>query len=139
MLEVQNCTVHLQGTESRNCRIFLQNFFQSGVKGKSFLTFEWTNQHGSGGNDNTNPHKMNSNVVLQFTCQWAPGKVTVDTLRNGINTNTPTFTATNKKDETIQQYKTRKAGNMDINKGLHESWEWYDKCKRRERNQGKDL
>lgn len=84
---------------------------------------------------------MNSNVVLQYTCQPVPGQDKpngdVNTLRNGLNTNTPKFTATNKKDkETQADYKARKNGNMDMNRGLHESWEWYDKCKRRERNKG---
>lgn len=117
----------------------LQNFFQSGVTGKSYLTFEWTNQHGSGGNDDTNPHKMNSNIVLQYKCQWVPQTVDAETLRNGVNTNTPKFTASNKKDENAQQYQSRKNGDKDINRGLHESWDWYEKCKRRERNQGEDL
>ena len=118
----------------------MQNFFQSGTKqGKSYLTFEWTNQHGSGGNDEMNPHKMNSNIVLQFKCQLAPAKVTEDTLRNGMNTNTPKFTASKKADETLQQYNARKNGDKDKNRGMHESWEWYDKCRRRERNQGEDL
>lgn len=109
-------------------------------KGKSFLTFEWTNQHGSGGND-INPHKMNTDVVLQYMCQLVPGQDKpdgdVDTIRNGINTNTPKFTATNKKDaEKLSEYKSRKKANMDKTRGLHESWEWYDKCRRRERNGG---
>lgn len=117
---------------------FNMKFFQSGFKGgKSFLTFEWTNQHGSGGDDDTNPHKMNSNIVLQFKCQSDPGKVqTLETLRNGINTNTPKFTTSKKADETENEYKARKAKDMDQNRGMHESWEWYDKCRRRERNQG---
>ena len=99
-----------------------QNFFQSGGtdQGKTFLTFEWTNQHGSGGNDVTNPHKMNSNVVLQYMCQWVPGQDKpngdVNTLRNGINTNTPKFTATTKKDaETQAQYKQQ--GRMEMEGG----------------------
>lgn len=90
----------------------------------------------------TNPHKMNSNVVLQYMCQKVPGQDKpngdVNTLRNGINTNTPKFTAAKKKDtETQAQYEQRKTGNMDSSRGLHESWEWYDKCNRRERNKGK--
>ena len=117
----------------------LQNFFQSGITGKSYLTFEWTNQHGSGGNDDTNPHKMNTNIVLQYMCQWVPETVDAETLRNGINTNTPKFTASNKKDENANQYTSRKNGDKDINRGLHESWDWYEKCRRRERNQGEDL
>ena len=84
---------------------------------------------------------MNGNIVLQYMCQWVPGQDKpdgdVDTLRNGINTNTPKFTATNKKDtEKLSEYKARKNGNMDKTRGLHESWEWYDKCRRRERNSG---
>ena len=89
----------------------------------------------------TNPHKMNSNVVLQYMCQWLPGQDKPNgddnTMRNGINTNTPKFTATKNDAETKAQYLNRKARNMDPNRGLHESWEWYDKCKRRERNKGK--
>ena len=30
---------------------------------------EWTNQHGCGGNEDSDPHKLNCNVVLQFMCQ----------------------------------------------------------------------
>mgnify|MGYP000049549289 FL=1 len=116
----------------------LQNFFQSGVQGgKSYLTFEWTNQHGSGGNDVTNPHKMNSDIVLQYMCQPAHDKLTGDSVRNGINTNTPNFKASNNKQESLASYRKRKAGNVDVNRGMHESWEWYDKCRRRERNQGR--
>lgn len=79
---------------------------------------------------------MNSNIVLQFKCQPVPQTVDDDTLRNGINTNTPKFIAAKKKDETSQDYSSRKDKDKDINRGLHESWEWYDKCRRRERNQG---
>lgn len=79
---------------------------------------------------------MNSNIVLQFKCQPVPQTVDDDTLRNGINTNTPKFIAAKKKDETSQEYSSRKDKDKDINRGLHESWEWYDKCRRRERNQG---
>ena len=83
---------------------------------------------------------MNSNIVLQFKCQSDPGKVqALETLRNGINTNTPKFTASKKADETENEYKARKAKDMDQNRGMHESWEWYDKCRRRERNQGENL
>lgn len=116
---------------------FIMNFFQSGGQGgKSYLTFEWTNQHGSGGNDVTNPHKMNSDIVLQYMCQPAHDKLTGDSVRNGINTNTPNFKASNNKQESLASYRKRKAGNVDVNRGMHESWEWYDKCRRRERNQG---
>lgn len=116
---------------------FNMNFFQSGnSESKSYLTFEWTNQHGSGGDEVTNPHKMNSDIVLQFMCQSTPDKLTVDSLRNGIKTNTPNFRASDNDKETFQQYNRRKAGDVDVKRGMHESWEWYDKCRRRERNQG---
>lgn len=57
--------------------IFLiQEYFQSGPfkqysegDGQSYLTFEWTNQHGCGGDENTDPHKQNCNIVLQYMCQ----------------------------------------------------------------------
>ena len=30
------------------------------------LQIEWTNQHGCGGNEGNDPHKLNCNVVLQY-------------------------------------------------------------------------
>lgn len=37
--------------------------------GQSVLRVEWTNQHGCGGNEDTDPHKLNCNLVMQFMCQ----------------------------------------------------------------------
>ena len=37
--------------------------------GQSILRVEWTNQHGCGGNEDTDPHKMNCNLVMQYMCQ----------------------------------------------------------------------
>ena len=48
-------------------------------KGKSFLTVEWTNQHGCGDDD------LNCNIVLQYMCQ--PERIPYnerERLRNGI-------------------------------------------------------
>ena len=45
-----------------------QEFFMSDV-GKSYMEIEWTNQHGCGGNEDTDPHKQNCNLVMQFMCQ----------------------------------------------------------------------
>ena len=50
-----------------------QKYFQSSAayksgEGESELMFEWTNQHGCGGNEDTDPHKQNCNLVLQFMC-----------------------------------------------------------------------
>lgn len=36
--------------------------------GSSFLPIEWTNQHGCGGNEDTDPHKLNCNLVFQYMC-----------------------------------------------------------------------
>lgn len=30
---------------------------------------EWTNQHGCGGNEDTNPQKQNCQMILQYMCQ----------------------------------------------------------------------
>ena len=33
------------------------------------LQLEWTNQHGCGGNEENDPHKLNCNLVIQFMVQ----------------------------------------------------------------------
>ena len=38
-------------------------------QGQSLMTIEWTNQHGCGGDEDTDPHKLNCNIVLQYMCQ----------------------------------------------------------------------
>jgi len=57
---------------------FFQHYFQSGPavnyvtgSGGSVLKIEWTNQHGCGGNEDTDPQKQNCNMVLQFMCEDA--------------------------------------------------------------------
>ena len=47
-------------------------------KGKSFLTVEWTNQHGCGDDD------LNCNIVLQYMCQPQKDIRDRDSLRNGM-------------------------------------------------------
>ena len=42
--------------------------------GRSNLVVEWTNQHGCGGDEDDDPHKLNCNMVLQYMCQ--PGDET---------------------------------------------------------------
>ena len=84
---------------------------------------------------------MNGNIVLQYMCQPVPGQsisASLDHLRNGLSRNTQDYKATNKKsDETQNDYEGRKGRDVKSDRGLHESWEWYDKCRRRERNKGK--
>ncbi|PIK33622.1 hypothetical protein BSL78_29566, partial [Apostichopus japonicus] len=72
---------------------YRMQYFQSGAyklsqangepEGQSFLTLEWTNQHGCGGTEDTDPHKMNCNLVLQYMCQEEPGSNEDDDIRNG--------------------------------------------------------
>jgi len=209
---------------------------------KSMLGFEWTNQHGCGGNEAGDPWKLNCEVVLQYTCidenaqdgtrldcgfecfvpvpnnvncvftiggqnncpvvelheqalcesnknaqgvsyKWLPAqyydayncphKCTVtagttlgpevasqedcttqggtwsttvatqtgarfkgDKLRDGLTTDRQQFTNPNNGALSPADDYTRKAGDIRTDRGLHESWEYYDSCYRRERNRG---
>ena len=49
-------------------RVHMQKYFQSGqANGEDTeLVMEWTNQHGCGGNEDTDPHKLNCNLVIQY-------------------------------------------------------------------------
>lgn len=53
----------------------LQEYYQSDAEtgpdegnGKTTLSIEWTNQHGCGGNEHGDPHKLNCQIVLQYMC-----------------------------------------------------------------------
>lgn len=46
-----------------------QKYFQSGRDVDTNLVIEWTNQHGCGGNENNDPHKLNCNIVIQYMVQ----------------------------------------------------------------------
>ena len=52
-----------------------QKFFQSGVAedAASYMTIEWTNQHACGGNEDSDPHKPNCNLVIQYMVQSYDG------------------------------------------------------------------
>ena len=118
----------------------MQQYFQSSDtgSGKSYLTVEWTNQHGCGGNEDTDPHKLNCNIVLQYMCQPDDRPKDKDQLRNGQDTNTQAYSDNGRKDkETEAQYTSRKNNNVKETRVYHESWEWYDSCKQRDRNKGK--
>ena len=200
-------------------------------KGKSILSVEWTNQHGCGGNEHGDPHKLNCQLIIQYMClpddspadtsfsgmtrescthecfvptadnptcdvatavacpriglneaacvgnnfvwlraqvddeyncphqctggsgtdeqrgskaecertggTWTTGKTTTGTprLRDGLNTNRQQYTNPGNAETEATRF-TRKNGDVDNNEGLHESWEWYDECYRRERNRG---
>ncbi|GFO44390.1 protein dd3-3-like [Plakobranchus ocellatus] len=120
---------------------YRMKYFQSGPwktqadgKGRSYLNVEWTNQHGCGGNENTSPQKQNCALVLQYLCQddVDSAKGSADSLRNGHVTNTPVYKQPNKK--TISN--DRKTSDVKLDRGLHETWDWYNKCYLRERNAG---
>ncbi|CAH1783890.1 unnamed protein product [Owenia fusiformis] len=108
--------------------------------GKSFLTFEWTNQHGCGGNEDTDPHKQNCNIVFQYMCMpeinSATGAQGAGQIRNGETTATQNYQQTNNQNENQNAATNRRNNNVNVNRGLQEPWEWYDKCNSRERNAG---
>lgn len=59
-----------------------------------------------------------------------------DTFRNGISTTTQTYKKAQTVNETLTAKNQRKTESVDQTEGLHESWDWYNKCYMRERNQG---
>ena len=59
-------------------------YYESVPGGPSKVQLEWTNQHGCGGNEDDNPHKLNCNLVIQYMCQPEAARGP-DTIRNGVN------------------------------------------------------
>jgi len=111
----------------------------AGGAGDSYMTIEWTNQHGCGGQDDTDPHKMNCNMVIQYMCQDDNNNAAPDdsiTIRNGQSTNTQAFTASDNDNDSEGTVENRRNNNVRADRCLQESWEWYDDCNRRERNKG---
>ncbi|ELT93315.1 hypothetical protein CAPTEDRAFT_159196 [Capitella teleta] len=66
-----------QGSGNNAENQYSMKYFMSGPKyktltsgqGQTKLTIEWTNQHGCGGNEDSDPHKQNCDIVLQYMCQ----------------------------------------------------------------------
>jgi hypothetical protein len=58
----------------------------------------------------------------------------------GYTTNTPEYSKENKpfKSRSDKDKKLKKDSSQ-FSRGLHESWEWYDKCNKRKRNVGMRL
>lgn len=111
-------------------------YFQSGASESSFLKLEWTEQHGCGGNENTDPTKQNCLLVLQYMCQPMSEfqNDNLDRLRDGLTTETQTFTNMNV--DTFEGNTARKNNSVSLNRVLQETWDSYDKCYYRERNKG---
>jgi len=92
------------------------NFYE-----KSLLMVEWTVQHGCGGNP-----KMVCNIVIQYMCGSAnDGGMT--NIRDGSTTNT----ITDDPNAPLQE-----ETNGEFTFGMHESYQYYQDCKTRDRNMG---
>lgn len=59
------------------------------------------------------------------------------TLGNGVDTKAQGYTPPPSLTQSQDQYIRRRSGDFNNDYGLHEPWEWYDKCYVRERNKGK--
>ena len=75
----------------------------------------------------------NYNYNLFFFC-LADDSIT---FRNGQNTNQQDYTQANNDNDNLQTVENRRNANVRADRGLHESWEWYDNCYRRKRNESK--
>lgn len=99
----------------------------------SILGVEWTVQHGCGGNEQSDPHKVNCNMVMQFTCNTGAAQtdpaMQVE-LKDGRNTNTPDTAGS------VAAFATQRQQNDNNGRGRHESEAWYYECERRVRNKG---
>ncbi|ESO96629.1 hypothetical protein LOTGIDRAFT_202874, partial [Lottia gigantea] len=109
-------------------------YFQSEADAETILTVEWYNQHGCGGNEDDNPQKQNCRLVLQYMCQ--PEGTTEDVLRNGVVTNTQDYNRPPNSNYNLANRNSRKNNNVKADRGLQESWDWYEECFVRERNKG---
>jgi hypothetical protein len=111
-------------------------YFQSSAIESSILKLEWTEQHGCGGNENTDPTKQNCLLVLQYMCQAATDfqNDNLDRVRDGLTTETQTFTTMTT--DTFDANNARKKSSVTLNRVLQETWESYDRCYYRERNKG---
>jgi len=125
---------------------YRMTYFQSSAaslkseSGVTYLPWEWTAQHGCGGNEDNDPNKMNCHLVVQYMCQKADeaGAIVdknINAIRDGTSTNRPQYQAP-RNNENKSQFNARKANNLKADRGLQEPFEWYDKCTQRKRNKG---
>jgi len=121
------------GNEVTSTNVQYQMVYYEG----SELQIEWTSQHGCGGNDKSDPHQQNCDIVIQYMCQTtdgglfstAPANVVpgAESLRDGMNTNTPNEPNALNDTGVIQS---------NADRGHHESEAYYFECKSRSRNKG---
>jgi len=130
---------------------YAMTYFQSegGVNGaKTYVPVRWTSQHGSGGDEDTDPNKLNSNTVLQIMCQPEEDNAgnRYTRMRNGVSQQRQDYTQPQQRyDRTLRRNIYKESSNTFINRRnnrvrsdrvLQEPFEWYDKCRVRERNKG---
>jgi hypothetical protein len=122
--------------------LFLQKYWQSGQEEGTYLTVEWTNQHGCGGNEDNDPHKLNCNMVIQYmVMDYDPDETAeeLDTnkftrIRDGTSTQRQDFTQPSE-NTAEDNYQNSREGNVKVDRGLHESYDYYADCTIRQRNQ----
>ena len=114
-------------------------YFQSGKKGKSYMNIEWFSQHGCGKRDGSDANAIDCHMVIQYKCS----STDKSRLRNGFSTQTPQYSRPDRdKREKFGASQARKAVDMEANdilnqeRGEHETWENYDACYARGRNEG---
>uniref|UniRef100_T1JCE1 Uncharacterized protein n=1 Tax=Strigamia maritima TaxID=126957 RepID=T1JCE1_STRMM len=111
---------------------YQMKYFQSSPAIETILDVEWTNQHGCGGSR----REVVCNIILQYMCQdQTQLKDALDELRDGTSTTIQDYTVSDKT-ETVAESKARKSGDVKTDRGLHENWDFYNKCYLRDRNRG---
>jgi len=120
---------------------YQQEYFQSGKTktAKTYMPIPWTSQHGSGGDEDTAPNKLNSNFVIQAMFQ--PSTATgYGRMRDGTSQQTQGYQQPQSRNgiykDTQNSFYGRKRNSVRPDKVLQEPLEWYDKCYTRERNKG---
>jgi len=88
----------------------------------SLLMIEWTSQHGCGNS------KLYCNMVIQYMCSNSDAPDT-QLVRDGSTTNTIP-------DDPTGPTQRNTNANNDLTFGMHETWDYYQDCKTRERNMG---
>jgi hypothetical protein len=122
--------------------IYYMKYWQSGQEEGTYLTVEWTNQHGCGGNEDNDPHKLNCNMVIQYmVMDYDPDETAeeLDTnkftrIRDGTSTQRQDFTQPSE-NTAEDNYQNSREGNVKVDRGLHESYDYYADCTIRQRNQ----
>ena len=93
------------------------------------MKIEYTQQHGCGGRSTVDTLKTNCVNVLQYMCQDAnTDSNDLNLLRDGINTNQQDYSNANANVNlnNMDDYNKAKNNDVKIERGLHETWDWYD-------------